>query len=185
MINSIFYVIFTFTFVSKTLQGIEIVYSNLYKQAHSNHDKYLNKKTYMYKAMTIVVGKDMTTGNYVKSYVDINLEENNEVQSISIENEREYEETSKSKETSSSSAQKRQHKKKNQMYKDDSVEKLSKKIGDVAFAIKSLSKNQLDVNELYKEVMKIEGFEEIAIGNAFDHLVQSEMLAKAFMVKKC
>ncbi|KAL9357073.1 hypothetical protein Peur_050326 [Populus x canadensis] len=155
------------------------------EEAHPNHDKYLNKKTYMYKAMTIVVGKDMTTGNYVKSYVDINLEENNEVQSISIENEREYEETSKSKETSSSSAQKRQHKKKNQMYKDDSVEKLSKKIGDVAFAIKSLSKNQLDVNELYKEVMKIEGFEEIAIGNAFDHLVQSEMLAKAFMVKKC
>jgi hypothetical protein len=35
------------------------------------------------------------------------------------------------------------------MYEDDSVEKLSKKIGDVAFAIQSLSKNQLDVNEIY------------------------------------
>jgi hypothetical protein len=60
---------------------------------------------------------------------------------------------------------------------------LSKKIGDVAFAIQSLSKNQLDVNELYTEVMKVEGFEEIALGNTFDHLVQNEMLAKAFMVK--
>jgi hypothetical protein len=69
------------------------------------------------------------------------------------------------------------------MYEDDSVEKLSKKIGDVAFAIQSLSKNQLDVNELYTEVMKIEGFEEIALGDAFDHLVQNEMLAKAFMEK--
>jgi len=49
----------------------------------------------MYEAMTIVVGKDMATENYIKSYVDVNLEENAEKQSISIENEGEYEETSK------------------------------------------------------------------------------------------
>jgi hypothetical protein len=137
----------------------------------------------MYEAMTIVVGKDMTIRNYVKSYVDVNLEENTEEQSISIENEREYEETSKEKETSSSSAHKRQHRKRNRMYEDDGVEKLSKKIGDVAFAIQSLSKNQLDVNELYTEVMKIEGFDEITLRDAFDHLVQHEMLAKALMIK--
>jgi hypothetical protein len=41
----------------------------------------------MNEAMTIVAGKDMTTENYAKSYVDINLEENIEVKSISIENE--------------------------------------------------------------------------------------------------
>jgi hypothetical protein len=58
----------------------------------------------MYEAMSIVVGKDMTTRNYVKSYVDVNLEENTDEQLISIENEGEYEETSKRKETSSSSA---------------------------------------------------------------------------------
>jgi hypothetical protein len=137
----------------------------------------------MYEVMTIVVGKNMATENYVKSYADVNLEENTEEQSISIENEGEYEETSKEKETSSSSAQKRQHRKRNRMYEDDGVEKLSKKIGDVAFAIQSLSKNQLDVNELYTEVMKIEGFDEITLENAFDHLVQNEMLAKAFMAK--
>jgi hypothetical protein len=136
----------------------------------------------MYEAMTIVVGKDMATGNYAKSYADVNLKENTEEQSISIENEGEYEETSKEKETSSSSAQKRQHRKRNRMYEDDNVEKLSKKIGDVAFAIQSLSKNQLDVNELYTEVMKIEGFDEITFEDAFDHLVQHEMLVKAFMV---
>ncbi|KAI5588651.1 hypothetical protein BDE02_05G112300 [Populus trichocarpa] len=118
-------------------------------KAHPNHDKYLNKNLDMYEAMTIVVEKDMATGNYIKLFADINLEENIEVQSISIENEGEYEETSKGKETSSSSTQKRQHKKRNRMYEDDSVEKLSKKIGDVAFAIQSLSKNQLDVNEIY------------------------------------
>ena len=71
------------------------------------------------------------------------------------------------------------------MYEDDGVEKLSKKIGDVASVIQSLRKNQLDVNELYTKVMKIKGFEEITLGDAFNHLVQNEMLEKAFMVKKC
>jgi len=134
--------------------------------------------------MTIVIGKDMATRNYAKSYADVNLEENTEEQSISIENEWEYEETSKGKGTSSSSAQKRQHRKRNRMYEDDNVEKLSKNIGDVAFAIQNLSKNQFDINELYTEVMKIKNFDEITLGDAFDHLVQHEMLAKAFMVKK-
>jgi len=121
----------------------------------------------MYEAMTIVIGKDMATGNYVKSYADVNMEENTKKQSISIENEREYEETSKGKETSSSSTQKRQHRKRNRMSEDDGVEKLSKQIGDVALVIQSLNKNQLDVNALYTEVMKIEGFDEITLGDAF------------------
>ena len=68
----------------------------------------------------------MATGNYAISYVDVNLEENTEDQSISIENEGEYEETFKEKETSSSSTQKRQYRKKNNMYEDDGVEKLFK-----------------------------------------------------------
>jgi len=89
----------------------------------------------MYEAMVIVVGKDMATENYVKSYADVNMEENTDEQSISIENEGEYEETSKGKETSSSSTQKRQHRKRNHMYEDDGVEKLSKQIEDVALAI--------------------------------------------------
>ena len=50
-------------------------------------------------------------------------------------------------------------------------------------AFQNLSKNQFDVNELFTEVMKIEGFDEITLGVAFDHLVQNEMLTKAFMVK--
>jgi len=137
----------------------------------------------MYEAMAIVVGKDMATGNYAESYVDVNMEENTEEQSISIENKGEYEETAKGKETSSSSTQKRQHRKRKRMYEDYGVEKLSKQIGDVALVIQSLSKNQLDVNALYAEVMKIEGFDEITLGDAFDHLVQNEMMAKAFMAK--
>jgi len=32
-------------------------------------------------------------------------------------------------------------------------------------------------------MMKIEGFEEITLGDAFDHLVQNKMLATTFMAK--
>jgi len=61
----------------------------------------LTKKLDMYEAMAIVIGKNMATENYAKSYADVNLKENTEEQSILIENEGEYEETSKGKETSS------------------------------------------------------------------------------------
>jgi len=137
----------------------------------------------MYEIMTIVVGKDMAIRNYAKSYADVNLEENTEEQSISFENEGEYEETSKGNETSSSSTQKRQYRKRNHMYEDDGVKNLSKQIRDVALAIQSISKSQLHINALYAEVMKIECFDEITLGEAFDHLVQNKMLAEAFMAK--
>ena len=133
--------------------------------------------------MTIVVGKDMKTENYAKSYANINLEENTEMQSTSIKNDGEYEEISKGKETSSSNAQKKQYRKRNRMYKDDGVKKLFENVEDVVFALLNLSKNQLDVNELYAEVMKTEGFDEITLSDAFDHLVQNEIFKKAFETK--
>ncbi|KAK2632636.1 hypothetical protein EUGRSUZ_L01297 [Eucalyptus grandis] len=60
---------------------------------------------------------------------------------------------------------------------------LSEQIGEVANAIKKMSQNQLDVAELYKEVMEIEGFDEATLAHAFDYLVDKERVAKAFIVK--
>jgi len=48
-------------------------------------------------------------------------------------------------------------------------------------AIKKLSDDQLDEKDLYAEIMKTEGFDEFTL--AFDHLVENEKVAKAFMVK--
>ena len=42
---------------------------------------------------------------------------------------------------------------------------------------KKLKKDQLDVNELYEEVMKIERFSEVMLAFAFDHLVDNERVA--------
>ena len=39
------------------------------------------------------------------------------------------------------------------------------------------------MNELYEEVMKIERFSEVMLAFAFDHLVDNERVAKAFMAK--
>ena len=48
---------------------------------------------------------------------------------------------------------------------------------------RSCEKDQLNVKELYEEVMKIERFDEDMLASAFDYLVDNERLAKAFMAK--
>ena len=44
-------------------------------------------------------------------------------------------------------------------------------------------KTKLDVNLLYREVMKTEGFEEDFLDSAFDHLIERENLPKGFLAK--
>ena len=46
-------------------------------QAHRKHAEYLNKKIEMYDELAIVVGKDIDTGGFSKSYVDIENEPDN------------------------------------------------------------------------------------------------------------
>ena len=45
--------------------------------AHRKHAEYLNKKNEMYDELAIVVGKDIDTGGFSKSYVDIENEPDN------------------------------------------------------------------------------------------------------------
>ncbi|KAH7840126.1 hypothetical protein Vadar_012966 [Vaccinium darrowii] len=66
---------------------------------------------------------------------------------------------------------------------DERYDKLSTQLEEVALAIKKLIDDRLNVNDLYDEVMKTEGFDELTLALAFDHLVENEKVAKAFMVK--
>ncbi|KAM3217043.1 hypothetical protein P3L10_026486 [Capsicum annuum] len=43
--------------------------------------------------------------------------------------------------------------------------------------------SRLDVTKLYEEVMAMEGYNEEFLSDAFDYLVQSDTLSKAFMAK--
>ena len=38
---------------------------------HRKHAEFLNKRIEMYDELAILVGKDMATGNFAKSYVDL------------------------------------------------------------------------------------------------------------------
>ena len=44
-------------------------------------------------------------------------------------------------------------------------------------------KTKLDVDLLYQEMMKTEGFEDDFLGSAFNHLIERENLAKGFLLK--
>ncbi|KAM3308614.1 hypothetical protein P3S67_010358 [Capsicum chacoense] len=49
--------------------------------------------------------------------------------------------------------------------------------------ISKMIDSRLDVIKLYEEVMAMKGYNEEFLSDAFDYLVQSDTLAKAFMAK--
>ena len=55
-------------------------------------------------------------------------------------------------------------------------------MGEFAWLHK-ISKSKLDIDLLYQEVMKTEGFEEEFLNSAFDHLIERENLANDFLAK--
>ncbi|CAL5349345.1 unnamed protein product [Camellia sinensis] len=100
------------------------------RKARPEHEQYL-KKIEFYDEMDVVVGRDMATGNFAKPFVDIDVEEKI-AKSIDFE-----------------MSHKRNHRD-----QDDSDDKLSEQIGEVALAIKKLTEDRVNVNDLYEEVMK-------------------------------
>ncbi|KAH7862227.1 hypothetical protein Vadar_001658 [Vaccinium darrowii] len=131
--------------------------------------------------MALFVGKDMITCQFAKSFDDIVEETVHESDSIYFG----VAEVSKGKCTTSSSeapTQARPHRKRSRD-EDEGYDKLSAQIGEVALVIKKLGDDQLDVKDLYDEVMKTEGFDEFTLAAAFDHLVENEKVTKPFMVK--
>ncbi|GAV64197.1 LOW QUALITY PROTEIN: hypothetical protein CFOL_v3_07715, partial [Cephalotus follicularis] len=146
------------------------------------HNKYLNKKIEMCDEMTLTVGKDMTTVSFAKSFVDVDMQENINVDYLVAEEEGETEGGTKGKQTTSSTAtssQARPHRKRN---RDElpQLDLVAAQLGEITIVISKLSWNELIIDDLYKEVMKTE-FEELVLANTFDYLVENEKLANVFM----
>ena len=74
--------------------------------------------------------------------------------------------------SSATSTQSRSHRKRSRASAngDATYKELSTQIGRIALALESLTKNQFNLSDLYEEVMKIEGFDEIMLASTFDHL---------------
>ncbi|XP_030548517.1 uncharacterized protein LOC115753835 [Rhodamnia argentea] len=163
------------------LKMITVLRKEVYDEeimAHPTHEKYLNKKIEMYNELALVAGKDMATGSFAKQFGDIDLPPTVDVD-YSIDLDDSSDNITKGIEDPSRVNRKRSR----APNKDDKFAMLSEQIGEVASALKKMSKNQLDVAELYKEVMEVEGFDEATLVYAFDYLVDNERVAKAFIVK--
>ncbi|THF97984.1 hypothetical protein TEA_010598 [Camellia sinensis var. sinensis] len=136
------------------------------RKARPEYQQYLNKKIEFYDETAVVVGTDMATGNFVKSFVDIDAEVKI---AESIDFGIDVEDVAKRKYVTSSSeisSEARPHKR-NHRDQDDSYYKLSKQIGEAASAIKKLMEDQVNVNDLY-EVMKMQGYDEFMLAQ---HLI--------------
>uniref|UniRef100_A0A803N7P6 Uncharacterized protein n=1 Tax=Chenopodium quinoa TaxID=63459 RepID=A0A803N7P6_CHEQI len=85
---------------------------------------------------------------------------------------------------SATSLELRQHHKRTRG-EDDAcdVQQISNQLGEIVSAMKKFSNNQLDVEKLCEEMMKMDDFEEAVCDAASNHLVGREMLAKAFLTK--
>uniref|UniRef100_A0A803N8W4 Transposase n=1 Tax=Chenopodium quinoa TaxID=63459 RepID=A0A803N8W4_CHEQI len=152
---------------------------NNYVQENPSHEKYLNRKIDMYEEIAIVAGKDMARGDFSKSFADIELNnESGQGQPTSMA------EDGTSKSDSATSSEPRQHRKRTRGEDDTcDLQQISNQLGEVVSALKKFSNNQLDVEKLYEEIMKMDDFEEAVRDAVFDHLVELEMLAKTFLTK--
>ncbi|PHT83566.1 hypothetical protein T459_12009 [Capsicum annuum] len=147
---------------------------------HPNHDKFINKKINMFDEISLVYGNDRAREDCVKSFEDIDFDccfekdNDNDFEGPSTKKDVQVTETSQVKATC---------KRKRSFEVQDVVGDISIKFEDVAMAIGKMIDIRLDVTKLYEEVMAMEGYKEEFLGYAFDYLVQSDTLAKAFMTK--
>ncbi|KAH1083407.1 hypothetical protein J1N35_023168 [Gossypium stocksii] len=149
--------------------------------AHKKYEPFLNKSIDHYDEMALVVGKDMATGSFARTFADIDLDDDN-IDSVPIDCENEATEEVITN-VSSSSTSKRKRKKAQESVEDEQIKFVSEQLGEIANALKQFTADKTP--HLYEEVMsmEIEGFDDDFLCSVFDYLVSHESEAKAFLVK--
>jgi len=138
----------------------------------------------MYHEMAIVVGKDVARGSGAKSFDNIEIHSCGDKICLEEKGDGNSELVKDNDKQSTSSAPLESRKSKKRTRESDfELQNISAQMEEVAMALQKISKSKLDVDLLYQEVMKTEGFDEEFLGNAFDHLVERENLAKGFLAK--
>ncbi|XVE71178.1 hypothetical protein DITRI_Ditri10aG0130000 [Diplodiscus trichospermus] len=99
------------------------------------------KNVYDEEVMALVVGKDIVTGSYAKSFADLDM--NTEIDSTPLDDEVDFEEVSKAKDTSASSissTQKRSHRKRkhNANSNDEGIMTLAAEVKEIVIALRVL-----------------------------------------------
>ncbi|MFQ6661664.1 hypothetical protein Gotur_029750 [Gossypium turneri] len=149
--------------------------------AHQKYELSLNKSIDHYDEMTLVVGKDMATEGFARTFADIDLDDGNQdLVPIDCDNE-EIEEVR----TKVSSSGTSKHKRKNiqESVADEQIKFVGEQLGKIANALEQCIADKTPF--LYEEVMsmEVEGFDDDFLCSVFDYLVGHESEAKAFLVK--
>ncbi|KAK8265790.1 hypothetical protein V6Z12_D12G202100 [Gossypium hirsutum] len=137
--------------------------------SHKKYEPFLNKSIDHYDEMTLVVGKDMATWSFARSFADIDLDDGNQ-DSVRTK-------------VSSSGTSKRKRKNVQESVVHEQIKFVGKQLGKIANALEQFTADKTP--HLYEEVMsmKEEEFDNDFLFSVFDYLVNHECEPKAFLVK--
>ena len=127
-------------------------------QAHRKHAEYLNKKIEMYDELAIVVGKDMATNSFAKSYVDIDIKQDNGESTKMVADNGDEGAVDKGKNVVESSTTRSTISKSRKRgcappFDDSVLTDLSDQLKKIAVALKEINQVPVDFTNLYSKVM--------------------------------
>ncbi|XP_039039744.1 L10-interacting MYB domain-containing protein-like [Hibiscus syriacus] len=150
--------------------------------AHPKYGQFLNKKIDSYDEMALVVGQDMATGSFARTFANIDLDDINEGSiPLNFDTQHVDEEIAN---ISSSGTSKRKRKNVQENVEHDHIQFVGEKLGEIAETLKKFTEDRTPY--LYEEVMSMEkeGFGDDFLCEVFDFLAKNELEAKAFLAKK-
>ncbi|XP_052490085.1 uncharacterized protein LOC128042856 [Gossypium raimondii] len=149
--------------------------------AHKKYEPFLNKSIDHYDEMAVVVGKDMATGSFARTFADIDLDDGNE-DSMPVDCKNEEAEEVRTN-VSSSGTSKRKRKSGQESLVDDQIKFVGEQLGKIANALEKFTAD--NTSQLYEQVMSMEeeGFDEDFLCSVLDYLGSHESEAKLFLVK--
>ena len=145
----------------------------------------------MYDELAIIVGKDIATGGFSKSYVELENEPNNgnSVEFVADNVEEGMVEKGKTaieSSTTGSGISKSRKRGRAASNADDSVlTDLSDQLKEIVVALKEINRGLVDYTALYNEVMAMmeDRYSEDMLATAFDHLCENEKTTRGFLAK--
>ncbi|KAG8501186.1 hypothetical protein CXB51_003290 [Gossypium anomalum] len=105
--------------------------------AHKKYEPFLNKSIDHYDEMALVVGKDMATGSFARTFADIDLDDDN-IDSVPIDCENEATEEVRTN-VSSSGTSKRKRKKAQESVNDEQIKFVGEQLGKIANALEQFT----------------------------------------------
>ncbi|MFQ6663364.1 hypothetical protein Gotur_030918, partial [Gossypium turneri] len=130
--------------------------------------------------MALVVGKDIATGSFARTFADIDLDDGNE-DSVPVDWDNEEAEEVRTN-VSSSGTSKRKRKIVQESVVDEQIKFVGEQLGKIGNALEQFTTDKTP--QLYEQVisMEKEGFDDDFLCSVFDYLVSHESEAKAFLV---